>query len=138
MTTLLPILAQLTRDQRWQALREGNNNTAYELWLLTLLGGVFALVMLWLWWRQRQAQLAAGNTGDALFHRLARRLGLSRGHRRMLTRITRHRDLPSPITLLASPRTMRIHAGAYSRSLGPLRGARFMRHVATLRRQVFG
>lgn len=72
-----------------------------------------------------------------VFYSVANSLGLPLYDQWLLMRIARHEALPTPLTLLLSPRTMRYHAQQFA-DAHPRRKAAVMTRVANIRRTVFG
>lgn len=73
------------------------------------------------------------------FHRFARQLGLSWMDQWLLWRIAHQQHLPSPLTLILSPLTLRHHAAVFLSDLEisrPRRSAIMLR-VAAMRRAMF-
>jgi hypothetical protein len=139
---LSPVLAQRDTPEVREFLEEisrnfGEGGQASFEWLLIAVGLILFLigsVSLRTWWRTRHLRPSPFWT----FHHVAMRCGLTLGERVLLWRIARQQRLPSPLTLLLSPATMRHHARAYARVNAPAAGrAAFMHRVARLRRKVF-
>lgn len=105
-------------------------------WLLIAVGLVlFAIgvVSLRTWWKTRHLR----SSPLLVFNRVAAACGLSLGDRVLLWRIARQQALPTPLTLLLSPTTLRHHARAYADARGFAGRAALMQRVATLRRRLF-
>jgi len=131
------ILAQLSRDELARAIRGGFNRESSAPALLLVFFLALVGAMLWLAWRNRTLHAPADATPLRLFNDLARELHLSLMQRWLLIRIARAQNLPSAITLLVSPHTLRHHAAAYSKSLSNRKRTRTLKQIATLRRSVF-
>ena len=99
--------------------------------LLLIALGVVLLVR---WWRQRHLR----SRPWAVFHAVASTAGLTLLDRWLLMRIAHQQRLPTPLTLLLSGRTLRLHARAYVEHLPPFRRAPVMQRIASIRRDVFG
>ena len=72
----------------------------------------------------------------AVFHAVARRLGLSWAEQWLLLRIARAQALPSPLTLLLSRRTLRVHAGRWAAELPVSRRRGVLRRVRRVRQRL--
>lgn len=138
MPHLLPLLA-VTREELARSMREAfdRDSSAGNLLLVFVLA--LGLAMLWFYWRNRtvHAHETAAATPLHLFHELSRDLAIPLLDRWLLVRISREQLLPTPITLLVSPRTLRHHAAGYAQSLSPRRRARVLFRIAKLRRALF-
>ena len=95
---------------------------------------VVALISAFRFWKSRH-----DNPHPLLvFHRLAKTAQLTLREQWLLYRIARRQALPSPITLLVSPRTLRLHANAYARGLNENAAKRCDQVVAALSQHLFG
>lgn len=106
-------------------------------WLLIGLGGVLvamSLLSLRAWWRMRDQRPAPLLT----FLQVCRLIDLPWADRWLLWRIARRQHLPSPLTLLLCPVTLRHHGRAYAETVGLANPAGRLRRVASLRRRLFG
>jgi len=86
-------------------------------WLIALVGLLIALVAtvaLVRWWRARSRAPRPGAT----FQRVGRLAGLSRRQRWLLARVAKHENLPSPLTLMCSSRTLAHHGRRYATEVG--------------------
>ncbi len=136
MIITLAALATRSPEETLRALREGWVNSPVLSWLLPLgallLAGLLTAAIIL---HRRQAGNAdAGLTRN--FTDLTDGLALSYFDRRLLARIARQQKLPTPLTLLLSPRTMRHHAAAYWRPLSGRTQLRVARRIARLRRHL--
>jgi len=86
------------------------------------------------WWRRRHQR----SKPLAVFHELASIGGLSLTDQWLLWRIARQQGLPSALTLLLSPQTLRIHGSAYARQRSVLYRATRMRRIAAIRHKLLG
>jgi len=130
----------MDQQQFFQQIREnfgGSGDAISSGWLVMFVGVILFLVgglSLWHWWRtrgQRPAPLLA-------FLTLAGRLGLNPAEQWLLIRIARRLKLPTPITLLVSPRTLRHHARDCAAQLSRRRSAKLMRRVDAIADKLFG
>src|SRR5690606_27778682 len=104
----------------------GNDATLSTGWVVLAVGLFLALVgalSLRHWWRTRRER----PTPVLTFMALARQLGLSLSDQWLLIRLSMRQKLPTPITLVLSPGTLRHHARAAAARLGHRRSAKLMR-----------
>jgi len=123
----------------WAEVSEnwGSDATAPMPWIILAAGVlllVLGIVLLVRWWRRRHLR----SRPWAVFNELATIAGLSLSDRWLLMRIARQQALPTPLTLLLSGRTLRIHARDYAANQPPWRRAAIMQRVASIRRDIFG
>jgi hypothetical protein len=113
----------LTWQERFRALKQGNEEVEFKFWLLGLMVGSVVLLLGFMWWRNKvkSEQQADSHAGE--FRRLATVLNLSKPDRTLLVRIARTNQLPTPITLLLSPGTLIHCAQAHARSLSAVKSA---------------
>ncbi len=100
--------------------------------LLVLLAGV----ALWLYRLHRRKVLTTGPMG--LFHRTANELGLGLTEQWLLYRVATQQGLPTPLTLLLSPATLRRHGYAYASQLPLHKREDFLAHFERLATKIFG
>ncbi|HEX7010950.1 MAG TPA: hypothetical protein VF184_13290 [Phycisphaeraceae bacterium] len=112
--TLIPV--------RWIVLALG---------LLMLMLASLAAYRWWRGWHSRSHPLV-------VFYHLARASGLGLSDQWLLHRIAHQQALPSPLTLMLSPRTLHRHARAYAAEQPPWRRVALMRRVLAIRRRLFG
>lgn len=138
MLHLAPLLA-LTDEEVARSLRQGFGRETSSTWLFVIFFMGLGLALIWAYWQNRSLAPAHSDAPLPLdlFNELSRDLALSRLDRHLLIRITREQALPTPITLLVSPRTLRHHAAAFAQSLSPRRRARVLFRIAKLRRSLF-
>ncbi len=98
--------------------------------LLTFLG----LLLVVRWWHRRHLR----SHPWGVFHHVAGAVGLSWSDRWLLMRIARQQKLPTPLTLVLSGRTLRMHGRAFAAVQPPWRRAVIMQRVASIRRDLFG
>jgi len=106
-------------------------------WILFAGGLLLTALGVWLlirWWRKRHSR----SRPWAVFLEVAQVAGLSVSDRWLLVRIARQQALPTPLTLLLSGRTLRLHAREFAAAQPPWRRAALMQRVASIRRDVFG
>lgn len=98
--------------------------------LLTLMSGLSLVA----WLRtQRLSRPAVW-----LFNQVARDTGLTRADRRLLRKISRRAELPTPLTLLLCPGTLGHHARRCARQDSVRRGTLDLARAASIRRYLFG
>lgn len=133
------LLLALTRDELAKSMRDGFANDSASMSLLLVFVVALGLVMAWFYWRNRTVHVHEGPdpTPLHLFNELSRDLAIPLVDRWLLIRIAREQALPTPITLLVSPRTLRHHASAFAQEFTPRRRSRIIRRVARLRRALF-
>ena len=107
-------------------------------WSFFIVAAVLVLVItgLWLWRRYQAGQLRSSPV--MIFHHIARRRGLSLADQWLLIRIARHQALPTPLTLLLSPQTLRRHAHLYLLDLGPTGRGKVHHRIEALVQSLFG
>jgi hypothetical protein len=101
--------------------------------LLLVFTAGLAAFLLYLGWRQRDRSDGASR----MFRQVAADLSLRRRDRRLLTQIARQQALPTPMTLLLSPLTLRRHGQRYADQFPRRRQARLLHRLARLRRRAF-
>ncbi|MEX0653092.1 MAG: hypothetical protein WD534_06585 [Phycisphaeraceae bacterium] len=99
----------------------------------SILLAVMLLVALWIGWKQRRAQPRPWR----VFHRVARHMGLTWREQWLLVRIARHGQLPSPLTLMLSRRTLGYYTKQYVAGRPPRRRATVVRRVVAIRQALF-
>ena len=104
--------------------------------LLFFLAGV-ALLLLWVWLRQRAKAQTTLSSPNSLFRVLTRKLRVGFYDRLLLRRVARQQALPSPLTLLFSAQAIRHHARQFAASMHRYRAAALMHRIARLRRRLF-
>ena len=136
-TLLLILAARLSPEEVTRAIRENWSSRPQSLWLLILFALGLAAVIGLLHIRKRRERRGDGETGDGdafrIFSEVAASLRVAPRDRRMLTRISRQQSLPSPLTLLLSPRTMHHHARSFSGTMSRRHRLRVLRRVSQLR-----
>lgn len=118
------------------AMREGWANSPALPWLLATMALLLAGVLMAAYVYNRRQNEAAEVSPLKLFDELAAELAIPPADRRLLARISRQQKLPTPLTLLLSPRTMRYHAAAFWQSTRAWRRVRIAKRIATLRRKL--
>lgn len=118
------------------AFRNEGDATGMFRWVLAL-GALLLGLMLAVWVQQWLQQRRLSSRPIRVFHGLASDLGISLADQWLLVRIAHQQDLPTPLTLLLSPQTLRHHACDYVRVLKPPTRARTLARVARLRRRLF-
>jgi hypothetical protein len=139
MSALIPtILGTANPLHHWdefQRIWQDRSGQVYLPFLPVLLAvvAVIAAVLaaLWLWERRRQQELRSHPL--AVFHQIAREMGLSLKDQWLLTRIARAADLPTPLTLLLSADTLVHHSSQYGRDLSKRRLTLFNNRVDRIR-----
>ena len=113
----LVVAKTLTSEERLRAMMQGSKKIEFNFWLLGMMAGAVVFLLIAIGWRNRvkSEQLADSATGE--FRRLAAVLKLSKRECVMLSRIARVSHLPTPITLLLSPGTLKHHADSYGQTL---------------------
>lgn len=115
----------------------GDDAAAPLQWMLVALGVLLILLAVLLvvrWWRQRHQH----SHPWLVFHRIAGVAELSLRDRLLLMRVARQQGLPTPLTLLLSGRTLRVHGRGFVKAQAPWRRAALMQRIASIRRHVFG
>lgn len=115
----------------------GSDVTTPMPWMLVAIGGLLTLLAVMLivrHWRERHRR----SQPWAVFQQVAAAAELSIADQWLLVRISRQQHLPTPLTLLLSARTLRVHAREFAQSHAPWRRAAIMQRVASIRRHVFG
>ncbi|MFW6059711.1 MAG: hypothetical protein ACODAQ_05985 [Phycisphaeraceae bacterium] len=115
----------------------GNDVMAPMPWLIVAAGLlllVLGAVMVMRRWRMRHLQ----SHPMLVFHQVAATAGLNWWDRWLLIRIARQQALPTPLTLLLSGRTLRVHGRAYVEAQPPWRRAPVLQRIASIRRSLFG
>lgn len=97
---------------------------------------VIAVVVAVYLWRAR-AKRQTRVTPVQTFHRIADELGLALKQQWLLVRISRQQSLPSPVTLLLSPHTLRYHAEAYTALLTERRREKVLSQVDAIAAALF-
>ncbi len=118
------------------AMRDAWANTPALPWLLAAIVVVIAAGLTAAYVYNRRQVDATEASPLKLFDELAAELAIAPADRRLLTRISRQQKLPTPLTLLLSPRTMRQHAAAFGQSMRAWRRVRIAKRIATLRRHL--
>ena len=105
-------------------------------WLF-IAGGLLLLIMagvsLRTWYRNRHLH----SSPLSVFNQVAAACQLSNRDRLLLWWIARRQNLPSPLTLMASPTTLRHHAELACQDRSRISKAHHLRRIARLRRQLF-
>ncbi|MEX2212558.1 MAG: hypothetical protein WD768_00425 [Phycisphaeraceae bacterium] len=126
-----------SRLEMLKQISDSRYKVQYPITLLLFFFAGVALLLLWVWLRQRAKAHAAQDTPMSVFRALARQLRVSLFDRLLLMRVARRQELPSPLTLLLSARTIRHHARAFAAPMHRYRAAALMLRVARLRRRLF-
>lgn len=115
----------------------GSDAAAPLRWILVAVGALLialGTVLLVRWWRGRHLRSQPWQ----IFRQVAAVAELGLRDQWLLVRIARHQKLPTPLTLLLSGRTLRVHGREYAEALAPWRRAAIMQRIATIRRHLFG
>ena len=131
--------ARVTPGEISEAFRERDGLPVR--WVLVAIGvmlvGVAAISLGRVLWRYARGEVTLRPLPAVRFVRWAERCGLSRSQQWLLWRIARQQGLPTPLTLLLSPRTLRVHGHLYIEARGDdSRSDR--RALCAVRRRVFG
>lgn len=125
------------RLEHLQAIRHHWNDLLVPLtWAAAtaaVAGGVLGAVALSRWLRTR----GQGPQPLGVFRTVARAAGLSLAEQWLLVRVARAEALPSPLTLLLSRQTLRVHATRYAAALPASRRLGVLTRVRHLRGRVF-
>lgn len=121
------------------ALRDhwGSDVAAPLQWVLIAGGALLmalGVVLMVRWWRGRHQR----SKPWAVFQQIAGVAELGVADQWLLVRIARQQRLPTPLTLLLSGRTLRMHGRAFVETQVPWRRVAIMRRIASIRRHVFG
>lgn len=114
----------------------GANSLVSTQWAMVAIGALLillAVIAMTRWWRTRHLR----SNPLLVFNRVATELDLPWRQRWLLFCIARQQALPTPLTLLLSPRTMRLHARAYAADKRVGRRLSIMQRVAQMRRQLY-
>ena len=114
----------------------GSGGWVSTRWAMVAIGALLvllAIIAMTRWWRTRHLR----SNPLLVFNQVAAELELPLRQRWLLFRIARQQALPSPLTLLLSPRTMRLHARAYAADKRVGRRLQIMQRVAQMRRQLY-
>jgi len=142
MFALIPSLAQQSFNQslRFHQLKgiwHFDTSLMMSLTWIAVAGGgmgvLFGGIWLWRWYHQPHRDCAPIRT----FNRLARGLGLSLSDRWLMARIAYQQQLPTPLTLVLSGKTLSHYAHLYARSLSTHRHAKVMARVGAIHRTLF-
>lgn len=137
------VLAQAGRPESPEALQRvisenwGGDAMAPLRWIVVAAGLLMlalGAVLLWRWWRTRHLR----SQPLVVFNQVAQAAGLGVSERWLLLRIARQQALPTPLTLLLSGRTLRVHGRGYVQAQPPWRRAMKMQRIASIRRRLFG
>ena len=131
--------ARVTPGEISEAFRERDGLPVR--WVLVAIGvmlvGVAAISLGRVLWRYARGEVTLRPLPAVRFVRWAEQCGLSRSQQWLLWRIARQQGLPTPLTLLLSPRTLRVHGHLYIEARGEAsRSDR--RGLCAVRRRVFG
>jgi len=135
-TIALSAIKTRSPKETFEAMREGWANTPMLPEMLALLVVTIAVLLAAGYIYNRRQGQAAEASPLRLFDELAAELAIAPADRRLLVRISRTRKLPTPLTLLLSPRTLRHHAAAFWQPMSAWRKARCAKRIAKLRRQL--
>lgn len=133
-------LAQIPND-RVDSVREAFRNSgdftqAFRWVIVTITLITLMLVGIWLQRFIQQRRLMSRPI--RIFHTLANELKVPLADQWLLVRIANQQSLPTPLTLLLSPETLRHHANHYAQALPPAQRDLTMARVEKLRQKVFG
>lgn len=126
-------------QQRFQSIQDhfGGGAVVSPGWIVMFAGVVMVVVSalaLRHWWRTRHERPSP----TLSFLTLASKLGLSAAEQWLLIRIAGKLKLPTPITLLISPRTLQHHAETYAAQLPRRRSAKLIRRTDAIADKLFG
>lgn len=145
MTPLWPMLAN--RDlqgvqpiswhrlqEQWNLSTEGLMPVAPIVIAALLLGGVMVIVSGW-----RSGKLFGLRSAPRrIYRQVIGDFGFTHSEKRLLVRIARQQQLPTPLTLLLSATTFEHHVGDYARATDPRPRAKFDARVERVREIIFG
>lgn len=106
------------------------NSLIYPIMILAV---VFIGVGGWRWRQTRHLRSKPLLT----FHQLATSLGVTLGDQWFLARIARRSGLPTPLTLMLCPATMRHHAAQFVQHASPQRRAKVMARTSGIEHHIF-
>jgi len=118
-----------------EAMNRGSNLHSEDI--LVIIGGLLTLtstISLYGWLRQQRLRPHT----LVVFNRVAREAGLSWPDRRLLWKISRAVEMPTPLALMLCPGTLGHAARRYARGASKRRGTLELAHAASIRRHLFG
>jgi hypothetical protein len=121
----------------WSNTKFSSNDLLPTRYLAVGVGVVLLIVaVVWLYRVYKEQRLQSAPL--VLFRQAVAGMGLSMSEQWLLARITRHESLPSPLSLLCSPATLRHHALRYAHGQSAGARARTLAKVEHIARVVFG
>lgn len=144
MNPLISLLAQaqrtaLTADQMAEQIRKGwQSGATIDPKPVLIAVGVLAAVLGAVWFRKTNKLRRQRNRPIRIFSDIVADFGLTSPDRRLLTRIARQQQLPSPLTLILSPATFDHHVQRHCATLGISSQSRFTQRLQRIRQALFG